>query len=61
MEVELYTIKQAATLINGLSEHAIRRMIKEGALRTIKVGNRQLVLKEDLYELVVGKNKYKSC
>ena len=51
----ILTIKQAAQLIEGLTEYRIRQMCKTGQLRSFKAGNKYLIAEEDLYETVFGK------
>ena len=51
----ILTIKQAAQLIEGLTEYRIRQMCKNGQLRCFKAGNKYLIAEEDLYETVFGR------
>ena len=51
----ILTIKQAAQLIEGLTEYRIRQMCKSGQLRCFKAGNKYLIAEEDLYETVFGR------
>ena len=51
----ILTIKQAAQLIEGLTEYRIRQMCKSGQLRCFKAGNKYLIDEEDLYETVFGR------
>jgi excisionase family DNA binding protein len=51
----ILTIKQAAQLIEGLTEYRIRQMCKTGQLRSFKAGNKYLIAEEDLYETVFGR------
>ena len=51
----ILTIKQAAQLIEGLTEYRIRQMCKSGQLRSFKAGNKYLIAEEDLYETVFGR------
>ena len=46
----ILTIKQAAQLIEGLTEYRVRQMCKTGQLRSFKAGNKYLIAEEDLYE-----------
>ena len=51
----ILTIKQAAQLIEGLTEYRVRQMCKTGQLRSFKAGNKYLIAEEDLYETVFGR------
>ena len=51
----ILTIKQAAQLIEGLTEYRIRQMCKSGQLRSFKAGSKYLIAEEDLYETVFGR------
>ncbi|MBR5090656.1 MAG: helix-turn-helix domain-containing protein [Ruminiclostridium sp.] len=53
----ILTIKQAAQLIEGLTEYRIRQMCKSGQLRCFKAGNKYLIAEEDLYETVFGRTE----
>jgi excisionase family DNA binding protein len=53
----ILTIKQAAQLIEGLTEYRIRQMCKTGQLRCFKAGNKYLIAEEDLYETVFGRTE----
>ena len=53
----ILTIKQAAQLIEGLTEYHIRQMCKSGQLRCFKAGNKYLIAEEDLYETVFGRTE----
>ena len=52
----ILTIKQAAQLIEGLTEYRIRQMCKTGQLRSFKAGNKFLIAENDLIEVVFGKS-----
>ena len=51
----ILTIKQAAQLIEGLTEYRVRQMCKTGQLRSFKAGNKDLIAEDDLYETVFGR------
>lgn len=63
----ILTIKQAAQLIEGLTEYRVRQDVlhlplKTGAnatgqLRSFKAGNKYLIAEEDLYETVFGRTE----
>lgn len=54
---KLFTVKEAAKLIDGLTEYRIRQMCKNGQLDCFKVGNKLLISEESLYEAVHIKKK----
>ena len=37
-KVELLTIKECADMIDGLSEHTVRQMVKQGKVKSIRTG-----------------------
>ena len=37
-KIKMLTIKECAEIINGLSEHSIRKMILDGRLKSVRVG-----------------------
>ena len=37
-KVELLTIKECADMINGLSEHTVRQLVKQGKVKSIRTG-----------------------
>ncbi len=51
-KVEMLTIKECADVIQGLSEHTVRQLIKQGKVRSFRTGigrsGKILVNKEDL-------------
>ena len=62
----ILTIKQAAQLIEGLTEYRIRQDVSHllckpgkctGQLRCFKAGNKYLIAEEDLYETVFGRTR----
>lgn len=50
----LLTIKEAAKLIDGITEYRVRQMCKSGHLRCFKAGNKYLIYEKNLNELVFG-------
>ncbi len=56
MKRKMYTIKEAAQLIDGINEYRIRTMCKTGQLRAFKAGNKFLISESDLYTAVFGKD-----
>ena len=51
----ILTIKEAAKLIDGLSEYRIRHMCISGQLPAFKAGNKYLINEKALMEVVFGK------
>lgn len=54
MKRKMYTIKEAAQLIEGINEYRIRQMCKTGELRAFKAGRKFLIAEEDLLTAVFG-------
>ena len=54
MKRKMYTIKEAAQLIDGINEYRIRTMCKTGQLRSFKAGRKFLIAEEDLLTAVFG-------
>ena len=50
----LLTIKEAATLIDGLTEFRIRQLCKSGELPCIMAGKKYLINKAILYKYISG-------
>lgn len=50
----LLTVREAAALIDGLSEYRVRRMCMSGQLPYFKSGNRLLITEENLMRAVFG-------
>lgn len=53
---KLYTCKEAASLIDELTEYMIRKMIKDGILVPIKLGRNIYVTQEAVYKAVFGED-----
>lgn len=49
---KLMTIKEAANLIDGLTEYRVRQMCKSGQLRCFKAGRKYLINADALYRAV---------
>lgn len=49
---KIITIKEAAKLIDGLSEYRIRQMCISGQLPAFKAENKYLIAEENLYKTV---------
>lgn len=51
-KVEMLTIKESAALIGGLSEHTVRKLVKQGKVKSVRTGEGKngkiLVNKADL-------------
>jgi excisionase family DNA binding protein len=60
-KVELLTIKECAELIEGLSEHTVRKLVKQGKVKSIRTGEGKngkiLVNKADLIAYFSVKDK----
>lgn len=58
-KVEMLTIKESATLISGLSEHTVRKLVKQGKVKSVRTGEGRngkiLVNKADLIAYFNGK------
>ncbi len=54
---KVLTIKEAAQLIDGLTEYRIRQLCISGQLRCFKAGKKYLIAEKDLLELVFGKEE----
>jgi excisionase family DNA binding protein len=51
-KVKLLTIKEAAKLIDGLTEYRIRQMCISGKLPCFKAGKKYLINERKLYEII---------
>lgn len=51
-KIRLLTIKEAAELVDGLTEYRIRQMCKSGQLPCFKAGRKYLINAEALYRVV---------
>ena len=60
-KVEMLTIKESAKLIDGLSEHTVRRLVARGKVKSVRTGEGErgkiLVNKADLLAYFVAKDK----
>ena len=60
-KVELLTIKECADMIDGLSEHTVRQLVKQGKVKSIRTGEGKngkiLVNKADLIAYFSVKDK----
>ena len=58
-KVEMLTIKESTALISGLSEHTVRRLVRQGKIKTVRTGEGRngkiLVNKADLIAYFNGK------
>ena len=58
-KVEMLTIKESAVIISGLSEHTVRKLVKQGKVKSIRTGEGKngkiLVNKADLVAYFNGK------
>ncbi len=53
---KLYSCKDAPSLIDRLTEHMIRKLIKDGILIPIKLGRNVYVTQEAVYKAVFGED-----
>lgn len=56
----LLTVKEAAGLIDGLTEYRVRQMCITGQLPCFMAGNKHLIYEENLYRVVLGADDPKS-
>ena len=50
----MLTIKQAAALVDGLTEFRVRELCKSGELPCFKAGKKYLINKEILHKFLLG-------
>ena len=53
-EITMLTIKQAASLVQGLTEYRVRDLCKKGELPCFKAGKKYLINKDILYKFLSG-------
>ena len=53
-EITMLTIKQAASLVQGLTEFRVRELCKTGELPCFKAGKKYLINKDILYKFLSG-------
>lgn len=51
-EITMLTIKQAASLVQGLTEYRVRELCKTGQLPCFKAGKKYLINKDILYKFL---------
>ena len=51
-EITMLTIKQAASLVQGLTEYRVRELCKTGELPCFRAGKKYLINKEILYKFL---------
>ncbi len=49
-EITMLTIKQAASLVQGLTEYRVRELCKTGELPCFRAGKKYLINKDTLYK-----------
>jgi len=54
---KLYTISEAAKLIDGLTESCVRRKCRSGEIACFMSGKKYLISKEALFKAVFGKSE----
>ncbi len=53
-KITMLTIKEAAALVDGLTEYRIRELCKSGDLPCFRAGKKYLINKETLYKFLSG-------
>ena len=53
-KITMLTIKEAAALVDGLTEYRVRELCKSGELPTVKAGKKYLINKEILLRFLSG-------
>lgn len=53
-EITMLTIKQATSLVQGLTEYRVRELCKTGELPCFKAGKKYLINKDILYKFLSG-------
>ncbi len=53
-KIKLLTVREAAEMIDGLSEYRIRKLVKEGVIPSFMSGNKILMSKDALVSVVLG-------
>ena len=51
-EITMLTIKQAASLVQGLTEYRVRELCRTGELPCIMAGKKYLINKDTLYKFL---------
>ncbi|SDA20016.1 DNA binding domain-containing protein, excisionase family [Ruminococcus sp. YE71] len=53
-KITMLTIKEAAALVDGLTEYRVRELCKSGELHCFKAGKKYLINKDILYKYLNG-------
>ncbi|MBO6140942.1 MAG: helix-turn-helix domain-containing protein [Ruminococcus sp.] len=53
-KITMLTIKEAAALVDGLTEYRVRQLCKSGELPTVKAGKKYLINKDILLRFLSG-------
>ena len=53
-EIKMLTIKEAAALVDGLTEYRVRQLCRSGELPCIKAGKKYLINKNVLFRYLGG-------
>ena len=53
-EIKMLTIKEAAALVDGLTEYRVRQLCRSGELPCIKAGKKYLINKDVLFRYLGG-------
>ena len=51
-KIQMHTIKEAAALVDGLTEYRVRELCRSGELPCFKAGKKYLINKEILYNFL---------
>ena len=51
-KLKLVSVKEAAQLIDKLTEYMIRKMIRTGELEPIKIGRKIYIVEDDIYRAI---------
>ena len=60
-KVKLPTIKQAAAVIEGLTEYRIRQLCRAGELPCIKAGKKYLINEQTLIDVISAMDRGWAC
>ena len=53
-EIKMLTIKEAAALVDGLTEYRVRELCKSGELPCVKAGKKYLINRDVLFRFLGG-------
>lgn len=55
--IKFVTINQAVAMIDGLTEYRLRKLIKEGEVKTVKAGKKVIINQELLFKYLNGETE----